>query len=190
VLTLLLGFVTLVFSGSTREVFSQTVTLPPLANVDGTQVFFSEPFQLEGRRNIRIVADSAVQNTWVYLEGDLINEETGVVQSFPIDISYYQGVEDGESWSEGGQEDSAYSSSMPSGRYVLRLEGQWERWQQPAVVTVKIEQNVTHGFNLLIALIVLSIGPIMMVIYHISFERKRWSESMFSGGGDDSDDDD
>jgi hypothetical protein len=136
------------------------------------------------------VADSAVQNTWVYLEGDLINEETGVVQSFPIDISYYQGVEDGESWSEGGQEDSAYSSSMPSGRYVLRLEGQWERWQQPAVVTVKIEQNVTHGFNLLIALIVLSIGPIIMVIYHISFERKRWSESMFSGGGDDSDDDD
>jgi hypothetical protein len=188
VLTLLLGFVTLVFSGSTREVFSQTVTLPPLANVDGTQVFFSEPFQLEGRRNIRIVADSAVQNTWVYLEGDLINEETGVVQSFPIDISYYQGVEDGESWTEGGQEDSAYTSSMPAGRYVLRLEGQWERWQQPAVVTVKIEQNVTHGFNLLIALIVLSIGPIMMVIYHISFERKRWSESMFSGGGDSDDD--
>jgi hypothetical protein len=188
VLTLLLGFVTLVFSGSTREVFSQTVTLPPLANVDGTQVFFSEPFQLEGRRNIRIVADSAVQNTWVYLEGDLINEETGVVQSFPIDISYYQGVEDGESWTEGGQEDSAYTSSMPAGRYVLRLEGQWERWQQPAVVTVKIEQNVTHGFNLLIALIVLSIGPIMMVINHISFERKRWSESMFSGGGDRDDD--
>jgi hypothetical protein len=55
----------------------------------------------------------------------------GVVQSFPIDISYYQGVEDGESWSEGGQNDSAYMSAMPAGRYVLRLEGQWEKWQQP-----------------------------------------------------------
>jgi hypothetical protein len=186
-LLLLLGFVTFLFSGSTKQVFSQTVTLPPLPNEDGTQVFFSEPFQLEGRRNIRIIGDSPVQNTWVYLEGDLINDETGVVQSFPIDISYYQGVEDGESWSEGGQEDSAYTSSMPAGRYVLRLEGQWERWQQPAVVTVKIEQNVTRGFNLLIALIVLSIGPIAMLIYHISFEHKRWSESMFSssGGGDD-----
>ncbi|HKP83308.1 MAG TPA: DUF4178 domain-containing protein [Pyrinomonadaceae bacterium] len=185
VLVLLLGFVTLVFSGSTRQVFSQTVTLPPLPNEDGTQVFFSEPFELEGRRNIRIIGDSAVQNTWVYLEGDLINDETGVVQSFPIDISYYQGVEDGESWSEGGQEDSAYTSSMPAGRYVLRLEGQWERWQQPAVVTVKIEQNVTRGFNLLVALILLSIGPIAMLIYHISFEHKRWSESMFSSSGDD-----
>jgi hypothetical protein len=188
VLTLLLGFVTVVISGSSKQVFSQTVTLPPLPNEDGTQVFFSEPFQLDGRRNIRIVGDSPVQNTWVYLEGDLINDETGVVQSFPIDISYYQGVEDGESWTEGGQEDSAYTSSLPAGRYLLRLEGQWERWQQPATVSVKVEQNVMRGFNLLIALIILSIGPIAMAIYHIRFEHKRWSESMFSGGDDSGDD--
>ena len=186
---LLVGFVTFIVSGSTRQVFSQTVNFAPLPNEDGTQDFFSEPFQLEGRRNIRVVGESPVQNTWVYLEGDLINDETGVVQSFPIDISYYQGVEDGEAWSEGGQTDSAYTSSMPAGRYVLRLEGQWERWQEPAVVTVKIEQNVTHGINLLVALIVLSIIPVLMGFYHISFERRRWSESMF-GGGDDSDDDD
>jgi len=187
--TLLVGLVTFVVSGSSKEVFSQTVNFGPLANEDGTQVFFSEPFQLEGRRNIKVVGESPVENTWVYLEGDLINDETGVVQSFPIDISYYQGVEDGESWSEGGQTDSAYTSSMPAGRYVLRLEGQWERWQQPATVTVKIEQNISHGFNLLAALIVLSIIPVLMGFYHISFERRRWSESMF-GGGDDSDDDD
>ena len=191
-IVLLAGFLALVTSGSTKEVFTQTVTLPPLPNADGTQVFFSNPFELAGRRNIKIVGESPVQNTWVYLEGDLINDETGVVQSFPIEISYYQGVEDGESWSEGETRDSAYSSSMPGGRYILRLEGQWEKWQQPAVVSVKIEQNVTHGFNLILALIALSIGPIVMGIYHISFEHRRWSESMFSssGGGDDDDDDD
>ena len=188
-IVLLAGFLTLVLSGSTKEVFSQTVTLPPLPNEDGTQVFFSEPFELAGRRNIRIVGQSPVQNTWVYLEGDLISEETGVVQSFPIEISYYQGVEDGESWSEGGQQDSAYTSALPAGRYVLRLEGQWEKWSQPAVVAIKVQQNVTHGFNLLVALIALSIGPAIMIVYHIGFERRRWSESMF-GGGDDSDDDD
>ena len=179
----------MVFAGSTSQAFSQTVTFQPLPNEDGTQVFFSEPFELKGRRNIRVVGQSPVQNTWVYLEGDLINDETGVVQSFPIDISYYQGVEDGESWSEGGQSDSAYTSSLPAGKYVLRLEGQWEKWSQPAVVSVQVEQNVTRGFNFLIALIVLSIGPVLMIVYHIGFERRRWSESMF-GGGDDSDDDD
>jgi len=190
VIALLVGFLTLMVSGSTKEVFSQTVTLSPLPNADGTQVYFSQPFELAGRRNIRIVGESPVQNTWVYLEGDLINEETGLVQSFPIDISYYQGVDDGESWSEVKQTDSAYTSSMPGGRYVLRLEGQWEKWQQPATVALKIEQNVTHGFNLLLALIGLSIGPIIMIIYHVGFERRKWSESMFTDTGEDDDDDD
>ena len=186
---LLAGLIAFATSGSSKEVFSQTVNFQPLPNEDGTQVFFSEPFELQGRRNIRIVGESPVQNTWVYLEGDLINDATGTVQSFPIDISYYQGVEDGESWSEGGQTESAYTSAMPAGRYILRLEGQWERWQQPATVSIKVEQNVTHGLNFLIALIVLSVAPVLMVIYHIGFERRRWSESMF-GGGEDSDDDD
>ena len=189
-IALVAGFLTLVLSGSTKEVFSQTVTLPPLPNADGTQVYFSQPFELAGRRNIKIIGDSQVDNSWVYLEGDLINDETGLVQSFPIDISYYRGVEDGESWSEGGQQDSSTTSAMPGGRYVLRLEGQWEKWQQPATIAIKVEQNVTHGFNLILALIGLSIGPIIMIIYHVGFERRRWSESMFTETGDDSDDDD
>jgi uncharacterized Zn finger protein (UPF0148 family) len=188
VLLLLAGFIALVTSGSSKEVFEQTVTFQPLPNEDGTQVFFSQPFELAGRRNIRITGDSPVDNTWVYLEGDLINDETGVVQSFPIDISYYHGVEDGESWTEGAQTDAAYTSAMPGGRYVLRLEGQWERWQQPATVSIKVQQNVTHGFNLLIALAVISVGPILMAIYHIRFERRRWSESMFSDSGSSDDD--
>src|SRR5688572_9848812 len=188
-LLLLIGFITMVISGSTREVFSQTVTLPPLSNPDATQVYFSEPFEMGGRSNIKVVGEAPVQNAWVYLEGDLINDETGVVQSFPIEISYYQGVEDGESWSEGGQTDSAYASALPAGRYILRLEGQWEHWQQPARVSVRIEQNVTRGFNLLLALIVLSLVPIAMGIYHISFEHRRWSESMFTSGGSSDEDD-
>ena len=181
------GLVAFLMSGTSREVLSQNVTLSPLPNPDGTQVWFSEPFELAGRRNIRVSAESPVDNSWVYLEGDLINDETGLVQSFPIDISYYHGVEGGESWSEGDRNDSAYSSAMPGGRYLLRLEGQWEKWQQPAILTVKVEQNVTHGINFLLALGLLSVIPIAMGIYHISFERRRWSESMF-GGGNDSDD--
>ncbi|HSE34078.1 MAG TPA: DUF4178 domain-containing protein [Pyrinomonadaceae bacterium] len=186
---LLVGFATMLTSRS-KEVYRQTVSFDALPNADGTKVFFSEPFELAGRRNIRISGQSPVQNTWVYLEGDLINEETGVVQSFPIDISYYQGVEDGEAWSEGSQKDSTDTSAMPAGKYILRLEGQWERWQEPASVAVTIEQNVTNGFNFILTLVVLSIVPIAMGIYHISFEKRRWAESMFSGGGSSDDDDD
>jgi len=187
---LLVSLAVFITSGSSKEVFSKTVNLQPLPNEDGTQVFFSEPFELAGRRNIRISGESPVQNTWVYLEADLINEETGLVQSVPIDISYYQGVEGGEAWTEGAQRDSIDTSSMPEGKYVLRLEGQWEKWQQPTTVSVRIVQNVFNGFNLLLLLIGISIVPIIMGIYHISFERRRWSESMFSGGDSSDDDDD
>ncbi len=187
-IALLAGFVMLIVPGSSREVFSQTISLPPLPNAEGTQVFFSEPFDLAGRRNIRISAESPVENSWVYLEGDLINDETGLVQSFPIEISYYYGVDEGESWSEGDRKDSAFTSAMPAGRYILRFEGQWEKWQQPAPVSVKVEQNVANGFNFLLTLLALSIIPVIMVFYHISFERKRWSESMFGGGDNDDDD--
>jgi len=183
------GLISVVTSGLPQEAFEQVVTFQPLPNEDGTQVFFSQPFELKGRRNIRITGESPVDNTWVYLEGDIINDETGVVQSFPIDISYYHGVEDGESWTEGSQNDSAYTSSLPAGRYVLRLEGQWEHWQQPASVSIKIHQNVTHGFNFLVALVAISVIPVLMGIYHISFERRRWSESMFTESGSDDDDD-
>lgn len=182
VAALLVSFLVFITSGSTNEVFAQSVNFQPLPNAEGTQVFFSEPFALVGRRNLRITGESPVDNTWVYLEADLINEETGLVQSFPIDISYYHGIEDGESWSEGSQKDSTVTSSLPDGRYVLRLEGQWEKWQQPATVSVRIRQNVTRGLNLLLLLILISIVPVLMAIYHISFERRRWAESMFSGG--------
>ncbi len=181
------GFFGFLAYGTSREVYSNNVTLTPLANPDGTQVYFSEPFELAARRNIRISAESPVENSWVYLEGDLINDETGLVQTFPIEISYYHGVDGGESWSEGDRKDSAYTSSMPAGRYILRLEGQWEKWQQPANVGVKVEQNVAHGLNFLLALILLSVIPIAMGISHIRFERKRWSESMFGGGTSDDD---
>ncbi len=181
------GFTILVTSGFSRQVYSRNITLPPLPNSEGSQVFFSEPFELERWRNIRISAESAVNNSWIYMEGDLINEDTGLVQSFPLNISYYHGVEDGEAWSEGGQRDSAYTSALPAGRYILRIEGQWEKWQQPVNVDLKIEQNVTHGFNFLLALIAVSVAPVVLGIYHFNFERRRWSESMFGGGGSDDD---
>lgn len=180
-ISLLLGISALALSGSTKDVYSQQVNFQPLPNPDGTQVFFSEPFEIAGRRNIRIIGESQVNNTWIDLEGDLISEETGVVQSFPIAISYYAGVEDGESWTEGSRKDSTDTSSLPAGKYVLRLEAQWEKYQEPASVLIKVQQNVTNGFNFVLLLIVITILPIIMGIYHINFERRRWRESMFGG---------
>jgi hypothetical protein len=179
-LTLILGIVFMV-TGSGRQVFSQSFHFEALPNADGTQTVFSDPFTLAGRKNIRVSATSDVDNSWVYFEGDLINQDTGLVQPFDLPVEYYHGVEDGEAWSEGAATTTEYLSSLPAGTYTLRLEGQWEKWQEPSPnLSVQIVQGVPRFTNLLIALIVVSLIPAYALVRRVMFEGGRWKDSMYT----------
>jgi predicted RNA-binding Zn-ribbon protein involved in translation (DUF1610 family) len=186
----------------------QTVTLPSAAapaaaggSGESAWVQFTEAFEIKPRQNIRVTAQANVENSWLYVAGDLIDEETGLVQEFDIPVEYYSGVEDGESWSEGGTEKSAYVSALPGGRYTMRLESQWGDWKTPAPprLTVRVEQGVTRGVNFILALIGVSLIPLITVFRHVAFEKRRWADSAFNtstpsgsdpdGDGGDSDDD-
>jgi hypothetical protein len=180
--TFLLGLV-IIATGSRTKVFDQTFALQPVANAEGTQVIFSEPFQLKGRQNIKVSARSNVDKSWLYIEGDLIDDATGDVQSFSMPVEYYHGVDDGESWSEGSQSPDTHLSAMPAGQYMLRLEAQWEKWQQPATVSVRIEQGVPRVLHLFLAMLFVSIIPVFVAFRHFSFERRRWADSDYSPFG-------
>jgi hypothetical protein len=158
----------------------QSAPVPQPAR-EGTQVIFTDQFELEARRNVLVSGSANVANNWLYVAGDLINEETGLVQQFEMPIEFYSGVEDGESWSEGGTNDSAYLSALPAGRYTMRLEAQWENWNQPQPPTlnVKVEQGVPRFLNLLLVILAISIIPVFVAIRHASFEAKRWKDSEF-----------
>jgi uncharacterized Zn finger protein (UPF0148 family) len=159
-----------------------------------TQVIFTEPLLLSGSRNIRITGRANADNNWVYVAGDLINEETGLVQQFELPMENYHGVEDGEAWSEGDTEQTDYLPALPEGRYTMRLEAQWENWNQaaPPQVSVRVEQGVPRVTNLLVLLVALSVLPLVAAWRHFSFERRRWADSAFSpynAGGSGNDDD-
>jgi uncharacterized Zn finger protein (UPF0148 family) len=181
-LTLIMGIAFLA-TGAHRRVFAKDFHFEALPNADGTQTVFSDPFTLQGRKNISITASSDVENSWVYFEGDLINQDTGLVQPFDLPVEYYHGVEDGESWSEGQQTTTIYLSALPAGTYTLRLEGQWENWQQSSPgLSVAIVQGVPRGSHLLIALVVVSLIPGYALLRRFMFERSRWQDSMYSSG--------
>jgi hypothetical protein len=160
-----------------------------------TQVIFTDPVELAGGRNIRVTGSANAENNWLYVAGDLIDEQTGLVQQFDLPMEYYHGVDEGESWSEGSREQADYLPSLPSGRYTMRLEAQWENWNQtaPPQVRVRVEQGVPRLLNLLLVLIGLSVIPLIAMLRHFSFERRRWADSSFnpydSGEGDDGSDD-
>ena len=158
------------------------------AGAEKTQVIFTDPIELSGGRNIRVTGRANVDNNWLYVAGDLINEETGLVQQFDLPMEYYYGVEGGESWREGDPQQTDYLPALPAGRYTMRLEAQWENWNQaaPPQVSVRVEQGVPRLLNLLLVLVALSVIPLLAAWRHFSFERRRWADSAFNPyGGDD-----
>jgi hypothetical protein len=182
-LLFLMAIVMIPLGGFSSVPLSQSITLQPLPSANGSNPAFSQPFDLKGNRNIQITMTAPVSNSWASFDVDLVNEVNNEVESVPIDIEFYSGVDDGESWSEGGQTQDVSLSSVPAGRYVLRIDGQWQNWQQPLPVTVKVEQNVTRGTNFCCAFIVLLIIPLISIIRKWMFESSRWSQSMFSTSG-------
>lgn len=178
--------------GLSSGVLSQQIVLQPTANATVPQTIFSQPFDLKGNRNVQISASAPVSNSFAELDVDLINEQNNEVESVDIPIEYYAGVEDGESWSEGGQNADVTLSSLPAGRYTLRVEGTKEKFAETLTVSVKVEQNVTRGVNFCLSFFLLALLPLLGIIRKFMFESRRWRESMFGGSssssGDDGDD--
>ncbi|MFL6213809.1 MAG: DUF4178 domain-containing protein [Blastocatellia bacterium] len=163
-----------------QKVFEQTFNLDPIKNLDDSQVKFTDPFELRGRKNVVVTAAASVDNSWVEIDGDLINQATDESEAFSLPVEYYSGVDDGESWSEGNRSPNVYLSAQPAGAYILGFEARWEKFQQPMAVTIRVEQGVFNGGYIVLVLILLSLFPIVMLIYHWRFEVKRWEDSDYS----------
>src|SRR5262249_3028349 len=107
-------------------------------------------------------------------------ETTGEVQPFFVPVEYYHGVDDGESWSEGGYRNSTIISALPTGAYTLRLEVAGEAGKRPNSLSVKIDQGVPRWLYIFLVLLALAAFPLLMALYHLNFEYRRWQDSDYS----------
>ena len=166
--------------GPRQKVFEQSYTLQPLASNTATQVIFTDPFQLEANRNIKVTATAAVSNSWLYIDGDFVSDATGLVQTFPLDVEYYFGSDSDGSWSEGSPTAEAHVSALPADKYNMRMEIQWEHWQQPMPLTVRVEQGVPRLSHMFLAMLAISIIPLIVAVWHLVFSRRRWEDSPYT----------
>jgi hypothetical protein len=154
---------------------------PPQGSVAQTQTVFAEPFQLDGHKNIQIKLSAPVENSWAYVEGDLIDDATGLVQTFAAPIEFYSGYDSDGRWTEGDASPEVYLSALPAGQYTLRLEVQWEKQATTGLpLSVHISQGVPRYLHLLLALLGISIIPLFVLLGRIRFEMRRWSQSDYS----------
>jgi len=171
-----------------REVFHDRYQFVPNSTAEPS--FVTKVFDLPGGRKaateVEIRAD--VSNNWVAFAVALINEQTGEAFDFGKDVSYYSGVDGGESWQEGSSKAIVTIPEVPPGRYYLRIEP--DRDQEPGepverfARTINYEIIVRHdipavGMYFLI-LILLTIPPIWVGFRRWMFEQSRWSESDYA----------
>ena len=179
---LFLAYSFFLFSGG-RTVHKQTLVIPP-----GTQpgapeaAAFTERFFVLKPGNLQIAVHAPVSNSWLYLAGSLINEETGAVDDFDVDVEYYFGSDSDGSWTEGSTSAARYISGVEPGRYLLRLEPQWEPGKQPQQYDLVVRSRVPRFWHLVLALIALWSWPLLLGWKRMRFEAGRWSESDHAWG--------
>jgi hypothetical protein len=160
----------------TRLTVGGNTTLP---SNGASYVFFSPPFELEERTNARVSLSMPLENSWAYVIVDLIHEASGELRTFEHELSYYRGVEAGESWSEGSPSVAHVLAGGQGGSHVLRLEV-----QTPAPsrlpLSVKVETDVFDSSHVLWVLLALGVPAALLALRQYSFERRRWSESDFA----------
>jgi len=168
-------------TAANRTVLEKAVVVPAAAS-SGTPsaMSFSEPFELSGRGNMKVEVSAALDNDWLGVQGDLVNQDTSEVVSFYEELSYYRGTSDGEYWTEGNLSRSTYLSALPAGKYVLRTTASFEsKSLRPVARTfnVKLTHDTPNASWLCMALVLLALGPLVSVYRSNSFETRRWAES-------------
>lgn len=161
---------------------------------EDARVVVTAPFELTKTTNLRADLSAPTDNTWVAVGADLIDEASGEVRSFQLLSDYYHGYDGGESWSEGTQARSVFLSQVPAGRYVLRIDPEFEEGKRPPYFDLKLTSGVPRVSRLVLLLFLLTLGPIALGISKVRFESRRWAESDHpwssgSDGGSSSDDD-
>jgi hypothetical protein len=148
----------------------------------GEPSFVTPIFELKGHpSNVEIQINTDLDNNWTYFNLALINQDTGRAWDFGREISYYHGVEGGESWTEGGRSDEATIPAVPPGHYYLRVEPEMDSKQANFMnYNLTIRSDVPNYVFFLIAAVLLIIPPILASMRIGSFETARWRESDYA----------
>jgi len=175
-LAFLLFLAFLVIGG--RQVHRQAVEIAPGAVPGAPEAaVFVGPFSLDRQGNLQVQVRAPVNNSWLYLDGALIDEQTGNVEAFDIEVSYYHGRDSDGAWSEGGQSSTRYLGSVAPGEYVLRLAPQWQKGKTPGRFEVAVKSRVARLSHAFLAVLAIVAWPAIVGWRHFRFEMQRWSES-------------
>jgi hypothetical protein len=183
---MLMGFFS--FAGN-HNVFQGDYRFNPNAKTEAS--FVTDVFEIRGHTsNLELRTTSNVDNSWIYLNYALINQETGQAYDFGREVSYYYGHDEDGFWSEGKQDDTVAVPSVPPGSYYLRVEPESDGTGGIISYTISAKRDVPQMGFFGIAILALLVPAGLITWRSINFEHLRWAESDYappdgSSSGDD-----
>jgi DNA-directed RNA polymerase subunit RPC12/RpoP len=187
VLTLAIFVLQMGFAFRSVKVYSEFVKVPP-----GEGGATTQPFTIRGTAgNLVVRNDTDLNNSWADFTYTLVDPKTGKTWNEAHEVSYYAGVDDGESWNEGSRTDDVVFYGVPPGEYRLNITSERPQDANTAVAAnLKLEQGHPSWLNWLVLQLALLILPFWGTWRERSFENRRWADSDHPRGGGSGDDDD
>jgi hypothetical protein len=159
-----------------KEAFAENYVFDARAAQDASLV--TPVFELDGHPTaVQIETATSLNNQWMFVGYALVNDETGQAFEVARDLSYFHGIEGGESWTEGSPTDRVALPTVPAGRYFLRIETESERTAAPIQYRVRVVRDVSTSLWFMVAVGLLALPPILAWWRASKFESRRWQES-------------
>lgn len=188
----LVGLLFLVFLGRqvtarNESVFTGRYVYDPARGDSGA--FVTRAFDLAGHpSNVEIAFETNLSNDWAFFNLALLADSGGTGYDFGREVSYYSGVDGGESWSEGSRTARVILPEVPAGRYYLRVEPEKDAPAKPMVYSVSVRRDVPRWLPFGLVLLLLAVPPAGAWLRARAFEQARWKESDHAPASSDDDD--
>ena len=135
-------------------------------------------FQFTGRpQPVRVVLSAPVKNNWLGIDVALVNADTERTIEGDVTVEYYEGIDEGEAWSEGGSTQDVRFPAVPAGRYYLAIDAEADPSISTMIYDVEIRRGGVFTINFVLVLLLILAYPAWVLFRRICFEASRWAQS-------------
>jgi len=155
-----------------QEMFSSP--LPSMTHETGA-------FRIEKAGSIcRLKAAAGLDNQWIWLGFDVLDEGGKAVGEFSKQLSFYHGRDAEGSWTEGSRSGGALFKIADTGTYRLRVTAQAGSHDAPDSIQLPVELAVYDGYEprryYLVSLIIAGLAALLLFSRRSLFESRRWGQ--------------
>lgn len=145
----------------------------------------SQVFHLDSAaRNLVLRQDTNLDNNWLGLSLTLVEKNSGRAWAAQSEVSYWHGVDGGESWSEGDRSGELVFNDIPAGAYYFVMDPEFSA-EKPMAVTdrIRIIRDQAAWSNFFLLLIFLALFPMISRTRVSAFETERWKKADYLSTG-------